>query len=128
MLAALGNGLAEGRPVTMILGSDSPTLPAAFVSEILECPADVCLGPATDGGFYAIACRRTSPAMFDGVTWSSPHTLEQTSRAIQQAGLTVALGSLWYDVDTKEDLERLITDPNLRTAARLALMAEGLIP
>ncbi|MDQ2901849.1 MAG: TIGR04282 family arsenosugar biosynthesis glycosyltransferase [Acidobacteriota bacterium] len=127
MLAALDNGLAEGRPVAAILGSDSPTLPSAFVSELLNCPADVCLGPAIDGGFYAIACRRTSPAMFDGVTWSSSHTLEQTSRAIRQAGLTVALGSLWYDVDSSEDLERLIADPNLRPAARQALIAEGLM-
>ena len=30
----------------------------------------VALGPAEDGGYYAICCRRTHPAMFAGVAWA----------------------------------------------------------
>jgi rSAM/selenodomain-associated transferase 1 len=127
MRVALEGALNESRFLTAILGSDSPTLPAAYVRQILECPADVCLGPAADGGFYAIVCRKVSPAMFDGVTWSSPQTLEQTIAAIKNAGLTVALGPPWYDVDSGEDLRRLAADGGVRPATAETLRSLGLL-
>jgi uncharacterized protein len=127
MLAALESALGEGRPVAAILGSDSPTLPSSYVAAMLECPNDVCFGPAHDGGFYAIACRRTAPTMFEGVTWSSSDTLEQTVRAVQQSDLTFSLGEKWYDIDSGEDLARLIADPDLRSFTSNALKEEGLM-
>lgn len=114
MLAALTVALGQGRPLAMIVGSDSPTLPVEFAAELLRSSADVAFGPATDGGYYAIACRRVMPGMFAGVVWSSPETLAQTLRAVASAGLTSALGNEWYDVDSPEDLSRLRTDPALR--------------
>ena len=127
MLAALSAALQEGRPIAAILGSDSPTIPIAHLESILECPADVCLGPATDGGFYAIGCRRTSPLMFDGVPWSMPDTLEKTRLALEKAALTSVLGLEWYDIDSGDDLDRLIADPYLRPATRLALEEAGVL-
>ena len=118
MLAALEGALCEGRPIAMIAGSDSPTLPAEYLAEMLDSPADVCLGPCTDGGYYAIACRRTHPAMFRDVTWSSAQTRSETVAAIERAGLSVALGREWYDVDCAEDLDRLLADPRLGEATR----------
>ena len=107
MLAALDDALSAGRPVAMVLGSDVPSLPASHVCELLESPADVTLGQSEDGGYWAIAARRTHPAMFRGVEWSSSRALKQTGRACQRCGLTVSLGPLWYDVDRPEDLHRL---------------------
>ncbi len=127
MRIALESGLNELRPVAAILGSDSPSLPASYVQQILDCPADACLGPASDGGFYAIACRKTMPAMFDDVAWSSPQTLEQTVAAMKATGLTVTLGPAWYDIDSGEDLHRLAADGNMRPATAEALRNVGLI-
>lgn len=107
MLAALERGLAGGRPRVMIVGSDAPSLPAGHLSGLLDLDADVALGPSEDGGYYAIACRRVDGRMFDGVEWSVPRTLEQTVRACEACGLSVDLGSPWYDIDTVEDLRRL---------------------
>lgn len=121
MRTALEDALDEARPLAAILGSDSPSLPMACVHQILECPADVCLGPTTDGGFYAIACRKVQPSMFDGVTWSVPQTLEQTMAAVNKAGLTVALGPAWYDIDSADDLDRLASDDRIRPATAEAL-------
>lgn len=118
MLAALEGALCEGRPIAMIAGSDSPTLPAEYLVEMLDSPADVCLGPCADGGYYAIACRRTHPAMFQNVTWSSAHTRRETLAAAERAGLSVALGREWYDVDCAEDLDRLLADLRLSEATR----------
>ena len=127
MRTALENALNSSHPVAAIFGSDSPSLPAAYVRQILECPADVCLGPALDGGFYAIACRKVTSDMFNGVTWSSPQTLEQTIAAINSAGLTVALGPAWYDIDSADDLQRLAADKGVRPATAEALRTLGLI-
>ena len=127
MRIALENALNSSRPVAAIFGSDSPSLPVAYVRQILECPADVCLGPASDGGFYAISCRKVTPAMFNGVTWSSPQTLEQTVAVMKDVGLTVTLGPAWYDVDSGDDLQRLAADEGVRPATAEALRSLGLI-
>ena len=67
------------------------------------------------------------PAMFGGVAWSSPHTLKQTMAAIKSTGLTVTLGPAWYDIDSGEDLQRLISDEGMRPATAAALKSVGLI-
>jgi glycosyltransferase A (GT-A) superfamily protein (DUF2064 family) len=90
----------------LIVGGDVPSPPLPALRRLLSAEADVALGPASDGGYYAIACRRTHPAMFDGVAWSSGSELRHTVEACQRAGLTVALGDPWFDIDTPEDLER----------------------
>lgn len=101
MLAAL----ASGAPA-IIVGSDAPGIPDAHLAALLGSSADVALGPTEDGGFYAIAARRTHPEMFRGVEWSSGGELRQTIRACERCGLTVEIGPRWFDIDTPEDLER----------------------
>ncbi|MEZ5352282.1 MAG: TIGR04282 family arsenosugar biosynthesis glycosyltransferase [Bryobacteraceae bacterium] len=105
MLAAL-----RSRPApVMIVGSDAPTLPADHLRGLLGLlrEADVALGPTEDGGYYAIACRRTEVRMFAGVEWSTDRTLAQTVASCEACGLTVALGERWFDVDTPADLARI---------------------
>ena len=101
---------------TMIVGSDAPAVTEAHLREILDSPADVTLGPTEDGGYYAIACRRVDPRMFDGVRWSTEHTLADTVRAAEACGLTVAFGRECWDIDSPGDLERW------RAAGRDALL------
>jgi rSAM/selenodomain-associated transferase 1 len=113
MLHALSAGLRQGRERICLVGSDAPTLPAAHLQALLASPADVALGPCDDGGYYAIACRRTHPDMFRQVEWSSPVTLAQTEEAARACGLSVERGPGWYDVDLPEDLLRLRRDGNI---------------
>ena len=71
---------------------------------------DAVLGPAPDGGYWAIGLKRTHPlppGLFDGVRWSSPHALADT-----RAGLgdrRVAFLPPLRDVDTAADLKRVST-------------------
>jgi rSAM/selenodomain-associated transferase 2/rSAM/selenodomain-associated transferase 1 len=108
LYSTLREALEGGRPLALIVGSDSPTLPAEFLEDLARLDADIVLGPAKDGGFYAIACRRTHPEMFAGVTWSHADTRIQTKEALRRCGLEVAEGREWFDVDQPEDLDLLI--------------------
>jgi uncharacterized protein len=113
MLHALSAGLDQFREQVCIVGSDAPSLPPAHLRALLASPADLALGPCEDGGYYAIAARRTHREMFHGVEWSSTRALAQTERAAEAAGLSVARGPVWYDVDLPEDVLRLEHDANL---------------
>lgn len=118
MLHALTAAQAQRREQVCIVGSDAPTLPPAHLHTLLASQADVALGPCEDGGYYAIACRRTHPRMFEAVEWSSRRTLSQTECAVRRCGLSVERGPGWYDVDRPEDLVRLRNDAGLPTHAR----------
>jgi uncharacterized protein len=107
MLNALKAALHRGHAQALILGSDSPDLPPVHLQTLLLLDADIALGPADDGGYYAIVARRIHPDMFAGVGWSTPDTLQNTVDACAACGLTTALGPAWFDIDDAVDLERL---------------------
>lgn len=125
LYASMTEALDEGRRSVLIMGSDSPTVPLAYLSAALETQADVTLGPAWDGGFYAIHCRRTHPDMFAGVTWSAPRTCAETADAARSSGLSVEIVPEWYDIDHPADLPRLARDPDLGAATRRILELTG---
>lgn len=107
MFKALREAFNAGRDRAMVVGSDAPGLPREHLKLLLAFDEDVALGPTEDGGYYAVACRRIHPKMFDQVAWSTREARVQTIRAAERAGLTVGLGRPWFDVDTPEDLERM---------------------
>jgi rSAM/selenodomain-associated transferase 1 len=111
MWNAARNALEAGNTKILILGSDAPTLPQAHLEFLLNSQADLSFGPTEDGGYYAIAFRKVPTGLFDGVEWSTEHTLAQSIAAAQKLGLSVELGPLWYDIDSPADLVRLVTEP-----------------
>lgn len=119
---ALDEGLRQGRERVVIIGSDSPTLPPAYLMGLLQSDADVALGPCDDGGYYAIACRRVSERMFQDVAWSTREALAQTAEAARKCGLTVEVCQTWWDVDEPADLDRLIAVTDLPPHTAEALL------
>lgn len=113
MFQALSAALKAGHPQAIIVGSDAPTLPLTYLETLLDAREDVALGPAFDGGYYAIACRRVDSRMFRNVVWSMEDALDRTLWAAEGCGLTVECGPAWYDVDTPSDLKRVQADPGL---------------
>ncbi len=93
----------------VLVGSDSPNLPREYVERafaILEGP-DVVIGPASEGGYYVIGMRGQSWPIFDAVEWSSPLVFEQTVANVEEAGRSLGLLPIWYDVDTVSDARML---------------------
>jgi hypothetical protein len=107
MYNALRDGLTRAASVVLV-GSDCPDLSAGYLSAAFAAleSEDVVLGPADDGGFVLIGCRRLRPGMFEGVVWGGGDVLKATRRALQSEGLHSAVLNTLYDVDTPEDLLR----------------------
>ncbi|MCL4781600.1 MAG: TIGR04282 family arsenosugar biosynthesis glycosyltransferase [Bryobacterales bacterium] len=104
----LSSGLERGAGAVTVIGSDAPALRPEWVAKLGECDADVALGPTDDGGYWGIRVVRTSPGMFQNVRWSTDRALMDTVQAAHAAGLSTAFGPRGWDVDTAEDLDRLI--------------------
>jgi uncharacterized protein len=102
---------ADGHPAAVAIGSDSPTLPMAYVLEAADVlargAADVVLGPSEDGGYYLVGLRRRQAALFDGIPWGTDRVLELTLDKARRLGLRAHLLPDWFDVDTENDLSRL---------------------
>ncbi len=105
----MGHFFAEHLPgagTAVLVGSDSPTLPPAYVEQAFAAleTADVVLGPATDGGYYLIGLRQVVPdEIFQGIDWGGHVVLGQTLERLP-AECSLALLPPWYDVDTLADL------------------------
>ncbi len=94
---------------TILVGTDSPTLPTEIVHkgfQILE-HTDCVLGPALDGGYYLVGCRNTIPPIFQNIAWSSDQVLSQTCAALESAGVSYDLLPPWIDIDTIDDLNSI---------------------
>lgn len=101
--------LREPGDRVVILSSDSPTLPPAFLESAFDELErhDVVLGPCDDGGYYLVGLRAYTTAIFERITWSTERVLRETLERAETAGLSVGLLPAWYDIDTATDLERL---------------------
>ncbi len=109
MAALFSSQFHAGADAVVLLGTDSPTMPIAFIEQAFTelKSADIVLGPATDGGYYLIGCRRLL-AVFNDVAWSSSRVLEDTVKCLNRTpGLRLALLPPWYDVDTPDDWQML---------------------
>jgi hypothetical protein len=112
MSAAFLRAFASGARRVVIFGSDSPTLPAATARQAFDLldQADVAFGPAEDGGYYMIGCRRFDPELFRAVEWSTRQSFQQTLANAQRLGYEAAFLQPWFDLDQWQDVERLLAD------------------
>jgi rSAM/selenodomain-associated transferase 1 len=106
--------LERGHPATLLIDSDSPTLPTPYLldamAQLQRVTTDLVLGPTDDGGYYLIGLKRPCRALFDNIPWSGPTVLTDTLRRAATQRLQVAMLPSWFDVDTPDDLARLRRD------------------
>jgi uncharacterized protein len=102
---------ARGHGSAVVLNSDSPTLPTAFLIETAEAlaqPGDrAVLGPSSDGGYYLLGLKTAHRRLFEDIAWSTELVAEQTLEQAREIGLDVYRLPVWYDVDDVESLRRL---------------------
>lgn len=114
--ARLGRAFAEtfaaGHTSAVVIGTDHPTLPPAFVGEAVRAsraPMALAIGPSDDGGYYLLGTGELAPGLFD-MDYSHPAVFDDTLQAALDAGLTPTILPPHYDVDDRDALRRLIAE------------------
>lgn len=87
---------------TIIVGSDIPDIASAHIEEAFRAlgRADAVFGPAEDGGYWLVGCRRRPELaeMFDRVRWSSKYALADTMKNLR-GRRTQVLNRVLDDID-----------------------------
>ncbi len=133
LLQATRKLLDMGYAGACVLNADSPTLPAAHLTELADKllgGTDAVLGAAEDGGYYVLGLRTAHPRMFADIAWSSSEVAAQTRARAGDLGITLAELPVWYDVDDRMALSRLLTelarDPALAPVTRATIARLGI--
>ena len=100
----------------IVIGTDQPMLGPSHAWAALDDlrdGVDVCLGPATSGGYYLIAARELHPALFaiDPEAWGGPRVMALTLEAIVGAGLSMGWLRSERDLAGPDDAAALVADP-----------------
>jgi rSAM/selenodomain-associated transferase 1 len=99
---------------TVIIGSDSPTLPTMSIEKSFSLlnkkDIDVVLGPCDDGGYYLIGTKFFFSNLFEEISWSTSKVFNETIKRIEESNLRLATLPVWYDVDSMDDLKRLVKE------------------
>lgn len=114
---------------TLLLGMDTPQADAVLLAECLAAlagPVDAVLGPADDGGWWALGLRDPRAAsLIAGVPCSREDTGARTHAALRAGGLRVALLPTLTDVDTAQDAAAVAA---LAPATRFAAAVREFLP
>ncbi|MBJ7596425.1 MAG: DUF2064 domain-containing protein [Candidatus Dormibacteraeota bacterium] len=120
--AAVDSVFAAGAARAVIVGTDSPTLPAVTLAACFDRLSEhrATLVPAADGGWVAMGVDAALDGSLAGVTWSSAQTCDATRAALHRAGRSPLLLDPWYDVDDAAGLARLRREVRSETGSARA--------
>jgi glycosyltransferase A (GT-A) superfamily protein (DUF2064 family) len=89
------------------VGMDTPQVSAAdldrAMARLVDGSGQAVLGPAEDGGWWALGLRRPHRAAFRGIPTSRPDTGQRQLARLRRLGLRPALLAVERDVDTWDD-------------------------
>jgi glycosyltransferase A (GT-A) superfamily protein (DUF2064 family) len=101
-----------GFSAVCLIGSDSPTLPfhcLRDLSTFLKEPKDrMVIGPCWDGGYYLLGLRHPHARLFESITWSTGRVYGETVERSKEINLPTVTLPVWYDVDDRLSLNRLL--------------------
>lgn len=106
IIAAFHLGFTQHAHV-IVIGSDCPELQPNLIEEafVQITNTDVVIGPAKDGGYYLIGCKKMNPRLFSRISWGSDQVLKETVDRCEEEHLRYTLLPELQDVDTIEDWE-----------------------
>jgi uncharacterized protein len=114
LLHALQAMLSLGFGAACVLNSDSPTLPTPLLAlaaqTLLETGDRIVLGPAEDGGYYLLGVKAPYARLFADIAWSTDSVADATRARARELGLDIVELPVWYDVDDRVSLDRLLRE------------------
>jgi rSAM/selenodomain-associated transferase 1 len=125
----LAAAFAGSEGAALLVGMDTPQLAPALLEAALArlaAPgADAVLGPAEDGGYWAIGMREPRPEAFAGVPMSNARTAAHQRRRLRELGMAVEELPTLRDVDRWDDALAVAA---AAPASRFARALAGLEP
>jgi uncharacterized protein len=111
METAFRKAFREGCRHAILFGTDIPGLSGAILKRAMDLleERDLVIGPSTDGGYWLIGLKKHAD-LFRDVPWGSRDVLAKTLTKAEARGLSTALLEPLTDIDTMEDLQRLLPD------------------
>ena len=130
---ALTHYTRQGYDQVILLDGDSPTLPLSHLRSAFNAlsTTTIVLGPTLDGGYYLIGACQPQPALFRWEQLDGATVCNDTRARAEASGHRVTLLPPWYDIDTSEDVDRLVDALRTETGAarrtRQFLVRQGLL-
>ncbi len=89
----------------IVIGSDCPELSSTTLKESFKQldTSDIVIGPAVDGGFYLLGCKKLNPEILQDIQWSTSSVLQKLLSNVRNAGLSFHLLDELADIDTEAD-------------------------
>jgi len=114
---------SQGWSRVIVVGSDCPGMTAdhirAAAADLESFPA--VMGPAEDGGYWLIGQRAPGADLFSGIPWSRRGTMEATRQRLGELGIEWTEIDRLVDIDTVEDVERVLAAETIDAELRSAL-------
>ncbi|NDV21512.1 TIGR04282 family arsenosugar biosynthesis glycosyltransferase [Desulfovibrio sp. JC022] len=112
---ALLAAFEQGFDSCILTGSDLPDLDPDCILQARQSlkKAPVCIGPASDGGYYLIGFQKKylTDSIFKNMEWSTEKVFPETISRLKKQGITPAILPEHQDMDTVEDLKNLLSNP-----------------
>lgn len=110
IINAFNDYFSTGYNSIVLIGSDSPTMPAEYIEmayQKLE-DNDFVVGPCCDGGMYLVGAKqKLDPVIFQDIPWDTSEVLNLVLEKLFNRNIRFALLPFWYDVDNADDLKFL---------------------
>lgn len=103
----------NGYEEAIIIGTDCFELTSSIINKAFSHlkDNDIVIGPAEDGGYYLLGMKKLHTELFQDISWSTAHVLQQTFANCSKKNLTYQLLQELSDIDDEKDL--LKTKPAL---------------
>lgn len=101
-----GKAIAAGERAILI-GGDCPSLGRERLTAAIAAleAVDAFIYPALDGGYALLGLRHFSPALFEGIAWSSDLVFRQTLQRLGQLAYDHEIGETLRDIDEPADYD-----------------------
>ena len=110
LMNAFADSFEAGYHHVIVVGSDQPMIPTQYLLDAFASlnDHDVTIGPADDGGYFALGLKARRPELFIDMPWSTPKLFDRTIESVQALGLRLYKLPVWYDVDDGKALRWLL--------------------
>lgn len=107
MFRAFEEVFAMGYEECILIGTDVPELRSGDLMQAFEVlkTQEVVFGKTHDGGYYLVGMKKARREAFGLDRYGHGAVLEETIKALSQAGITVGYSKKLWDMDTPSDLK-----------------------